>query len=149
MPMRRRRAFCWVGIVGLLAGFIQESRAADLAKAGVCMREGAKLAGMAPVQVGKQVTQPKKIRNVTPKYPALPAGTMVRPGGPWMGEILIDRQGTVVEVWSIREMSFDPLFPPFNRAIVDAMRQWKFEPPTVKRQGVPMCMTVTVQVNWA
>ena len=112
------------------------------------MREGAKLAGMVPLQASKQLPQPRKIHNATPKYPITPPGTITK-GGPWVGEFLIDRTGSVLEVWSTREVGFNPPFPAFNRAIVDAMRQWRFEPLVVKGRRVPWCTTVSVQINWS
>jgi hypothetical protein len=63
--------------------------------------------------------------------------------------LLADHQGAVVRVWSVREFEFNPPFPPFNRAIVDAVRQWKFEPLTIKGQRIPACMTVSIGVNWS
>ena len=134
-------------MVCLFASFVHEASAADLAKAGVCMQEGAKVVGVTPVQIGKQVPQPRKLRHVAAKYPDVPAGTLRR--GVWMGELLVDQQGTVVRIWTIREFEFNPPFPPFNRAIEDAMRQWKFEPLTVKDRRMPVCMTVTHGVNWS
>jgi hypothetical protein len=111
------------------------------------MRDGAKLAGMTPTQISKAVPQPKKIRNVTPNYPATPPGTITK-GGPWIGEVLVDANGSVLEVWSIREVGFHPPFPAFNRAIVDAFRQWRFEP-LLKTGPMPWCTTVTVQIHWS
>jgi hypothetical protein len=134
-------------MVCLFASFIHEASAADLANAGVCMQEGAKVVGVTPVQIGKQVPQPRKIRHVPPEYPALPAGTTAR--GVWIGELLADPQGAIVRIWSIREFEFNPPFPPFNRAIEDAIRQWRFEPLIVKGQRMPACMTVSIGVNWA
>lgn len=52
------------------------------------------------------------------------------------------------EVWTTREMAFIPPFPAFNRAIVDAFRQWRFEPVVVQGERVPLCMTVTHIVDF-
>jgi hypothetical protein len=112
------------------------------------MRDGSKLAGMPPLQIGKGVPQPKKIRNATPKFPDIPPGTITR-GGPWVGEVLVDRQGFVLEVWSIREVGFNPPFPAFNRAVVDSLRQWRFEPLVLNGQHVPWCTTVSNFINWS
>jgi hypothetical protein len=136
-----------VALMFLLCALLEAS-AADPPQPGVCMRDGAKLAGMAPVRIGKGVPQPKKIRNAFPKYPDLPPGTRAR-GGPWVGELLVDRQGFVIEVWTTRELAFIPPFPPFNRAIVEAMRQWRFEPLVVQRERVPVCMTVSHIVDFS
>jgi len=34
-----------------------------------------------------------------------------------------------------------------NDAIVNAIRQWKFEPPIIEKVPVPVCLTVTVNIN--
>ena len=114
---------------------------------GTCQREGGKFVGQRPVRVGGKVRPPKKLHDVRPKYPDFPAGTTGR--GNWAGEALIDTNGNVVGVWSIREVEITPPLPAFNKAIVDAIRQWRFEPVRVKDQPVPVCMTVTVNINWS
>lgn len=114
---------------------------------GICEREGPSLVGVAHVVVGKNGPTIRKVRNVPPKYPELPVGTTVRIG-PWVGEILIGVDGSVVRVWTIRDVRFKPPFPPFNRAIVDAIQQWKFEPYRVRTQATPVCLPVTITVDF-
>lgn len=144
---RRWVWWCWA-IAGLVClGLSNEVWAADVSRPGVCMTQGAKLVGAAPVQIGKQVRLAKKIRNVNPKYPALPAGTTG--SGVWRGEFLLDARGTVVEVWAIQEVRLRPAFPAFNQAIVDAIRQWTFEPLMSSGRPVPACTDVTVSINWS
>jgi hypothetical protein len=41
------------------------------------------------------------------------------------------------KVWTIRAVKFTPPFPQFNHAIVDAIKQWRFEPLMVERRPVP------------
>ena len=112
------------------------------------MREGMKVTGMQPVQVGKQMKQPKRIHYAAPRYPNLPVGTTVRVASGWMGELLLDQRGSVAAVWSIREVVFTPPFPPFNQAITDSLRQSTYEPSIIDGQRVPVCMTVWVSINW-
>ena len=76
----------------------------------------------------------------------LPEGTVGR--GWWVGEALIDVPGKVAQVWPMREVEFTPPFPPFNNAIVVAIRQWEFEPVFLNGTATPVCMTVTVIVEW-
>jgi len=64
-----------------------------------------------------------------------------------MGEFLLDTQGKVLKVWTLREVGLSPPFPLFNEAIVDAIPQWQFEPLIVEGQSVPACTTVTVMTN--
>lgn len=65
-----------------------------------------------------------------------------------MGEALVNNSGKVVRVWPIREIEFKPPFPLFNSAITDAIRHWEFEPLTVQGAPAPVCMTVTVHIDW-
>ena len=112
---------------------------------GVCLREGAKLVGSQPVQVGSKLRAPKKTHHVSPQFPELPHGTSV--GGVWVGEGLIDQHGKIAQVWTVRPLLVEPAFPPMNNAIVGAIRQWEFEPTVVEKAAVPVCMTVTVNIN--
>ena len=114
---------------------------------GICEKDGRKLAGAAPVVVGKSGPAIRKVRNVAPNYPELPAGTLG--SGPWAGEILIGIDGGVVRVWTTRAVRFTSPFPPFNRAIVDAIQQWKFEPYRVRGQATPVCLPVTISIDWS
>jgi hypothetical protein len=113
---------------------------------GICEREGTAVVGIKPTRVGKAVRAPKKLRDVRPKYPEVPQGT--RGIGNWMGEALVDTHGKVAHLWTVREIRFMPPFQEFNTAIVDAIRQWEFEPLIVKSAPTPVCMTVTVTVDW-
>jgi hypothetical protein len=114
---------------------------------GVCDREAEKLLDQKPVRIRGSVRAPKTIRDVRPKYPELPPGTTG--SGMWMGEALINNSGKVVRVWPIREVEFKPPFPSFNSAITDAIRQWVFEPLILQGKAAPVCMTVTVNINWS
>jgi hypothetical protein len=116
------------------------------ARGGVCERELGKLVTVKPVRPGRSMRPPKKIRDAAPKYPEVPPGTVGH--GMWLGEVLIDDSGKIAHVWPIREVEFTPPFPAFNRAIVDAIQQWEFERPLVRGKPVPMCMTVSVNIDW-
>ena len=143
-----RSALSCVIVLGLLGTVLRhEGWAADLATSGVCMREGQKLVGVSPVLIGKSVRQPKKVRNVTPKYPELPLGTTG--SGRWIGEVLLDVRGKIVAVWTIHEADLTPPFPAFNQAIVDAIRRWEFEPLMVNERATPACTTVAVMIHWS
>jgi outer membrane biosynthesis protein TonB len=140
---------CIVGLlISLGAGVVggsQKSSTPPVPKAGVCLREAAKLVGSQPVQIGKVVRAPKKIKNVPPDWPELPRSTSV--GGVWVGEVLIDDKGRVAEVWPTRPFRLHPPFPAFNDAVVTAIRRWIFEPLLLDNKAVPFCMTVTVNIN--
>ncbi len=135
----------------LLAGF-GESTFAQARKRlrpnhGVCEREAEKIAGHGAVRAGGKVRGPKKILNVSPAFPPFPPGTTGR--GMWIGEALVDTRGRIFRVWTIREVEITPALPAFNKAITDAIRQWEFEPLQVNKVAVPVCMTVTIYINWS
>jgi len=66
----------------------------------------------------------------------------------WIGEVLLGTDGKVSHVWAIREVQFKPPFPEFNQAIADAVHRWEYEPLVPKSGGTPVCITVTVTINW-
>ena len=116
------------------------------ARPGVSEREAEKLVGQRAVRIGRSVRAPRKLRDVPPKYPEQPPGTVG--SGFWLGEVLINNTGKVAHVWPIREVKFVPPFPAFNNAITDAMQQWEFESLIVQGKPAAFCMTVTVNINW-
>jgi hypothetical protein len=145
---RSNSALAFVFALGLLGTVLGDRLwAADLSAPGVCMQKGQKLAGALPVLIGKSVRQPNKVRNVAPKYPELPTGTAG--SGSWMGEVLLNARGKVVEVWTIREADLRPAFPAFNQAIVAAIRGWEFAPLLVNGRPTPWCTTVAHTINWS
>jgi outer membrane biosynthesis protein TonB len=123
-----------------------DSREKGAPRSGVCEREAEKLVGQKAVRIGRSMRAPKKLRDVPPKYPELPPGTQA--SGVWLGEILINDSGNIARVRPLREIRFVPPFPAFNNAITDAIRQWEFEPLHVQGKAMPVCMTVTVNINW-
>ena len=68
--------------------------------------------------------------------------------GMWVGEALIDRTGAVTKVWPLRTPSFEPAWPAFNESIAAAIRQWKYAPTMVNGIATPVCMVVTVNIDW-
>lgn len=113
---------------------------------GICEREAPGIVGMKPTKIGGQVRSPKKLRDVTPNYPDQPAQT--RGSGMWAGEVLIDAKGKISHVWTIRQVNFKPPFPEFNQSIVEAIRHWEFEPTIIGNAPTPVCMVVTMNINW-
>ena len=132
---------------GVVVGGNQKPPTPPLPKAGVCLREGGKLVEAQPVQIGNKVRAPKKIKNVPYAFPELPPSTRVM-RNVWTGEVLIDQDGNVREVWPTRHFQLEPPFPPFNDAVVTAIRQWVFEPALVDKKPVPACMSMSVIVDF-
>jgi len=129
----------------LMAAARLGAQAPELPKPGVCAREGAAIAGKEPLVIAKGIPVPRKTRNVVPVLPERPADTVA--SGLWSGEILIGLDGKVSRVWAIREVQFKPPLPSPNQAVVEAVRQWEFEPAVVKSEATPVCMKVTVNIN--
>lgn len=123
-----------------------DAKAPERAASSACEREGAPFVGSKPRMLRQWQRPPKKVRDVRPRYPELPPGTSGR--GIWIGEILLDTHGKVSHIWTIRQVRLTPAFPAFNNAILDAVRQWQFEPFVVESQPRPVCMTVSVNINW-
>jgi len=120
--------------------------APEQARVGVCEREAEKLLGQKPVRIGGSIPAPKKIRGLSPSYPKLPPGTIG--SGMWIGAVLVNNSGKVAKLWPIREVTLKPAFPAFNKAIVDAILGWEYEPVLLGAKPSPFCMTVSVNIDW-
>ena len=113
-----------------------------------CEAAAEKLFGRTPPPIGGEIREPKKTRNARISYPkrkAPPAGSNIFS---WAGEILIDPNGAVREVFVTRDFSFEPPWPEFSAAVPRAVRQWRFTPTLVDGAPVPICMAMTVSVHW-
>jgi hypothetical protein len=121
-----------------------QNDASDKPHGTACEREIAKLGARRPT-VWREVTSPMITRRVRPTFPTIPSGTTG--GGVWIGEVLIDAGGRVLNVWTIREPKLTPRLPSVNKAVTDAVLKWEFAPAAVDKVPVPICQTVTVNVN--
>jgi hypothetical protein len=137
---------CVIGVGLLIAIARPVAQESSIRKPGICARENPKVVGMRPLRTGNGVLTPTKVRAVKPNYPELPKGTVGT--GAWVGEVLLSAEGKVSRIWPIHEVQFTPPFPLFNQAIVDAIRQWEYEPTVIKSEATPVCLTVTVSINW-
>ncbi len=92
--------------------------------------------GGAPLRVGGDIEEPKKIRDVRPVYPqeARDAGVQ----GIVILEVTLDELGEVSDARVLRSV------PMLDDPALDAVRQWKFTPTLLNGQPVPVIMTVTV-----
>ena len=90
----------------------------------------------APVRVGGDIKEPKKIKHVAPVYPddARAAGVQ----GVVILEVLIDENGDVSDAKVLRTV------PMLDQAAVEAVRQWRFTPTLLNNVPVTVVMTVTV-----
>jgi hypothetical protein len=121
---------------------LAQNRVSDAAKAVTCERELKKLGAQ---RLGARFTSPMAIRRVGPEYPPIPDDTTG--GGVWIGEVLLDALGHVSNVWTVREVKLSPPVSSLNKAIADAVLKWEFAPAAVDKVAVPVCWTVTVNVN--
>ena len=109
-----------------------------------CQREAG---DQAPLRAGDGgISPPKRTRYVAPAYPKNTVGH--KGTGMWVGEALIDRTGAVTKVWPLRTPSFEPAWPAFSESIAAAIRQWKYAPTMVNGVAAPVCMVVTVNIDW-
>ena len=82
----------------------------------------------------------------------MPAGVCMKEGHKIVGErgeLLLDKQGRVVHVWTTKDVKFNRPFPAFTQAIVEAILQWQYEPLLVKKTSAPACVTVTMSISWS
>ena len=92
------------------------------------------------VQAGRDVTPPRKLRNVPPVYPELAQRSGVE--GQVVIACTIDPQGRVAEA---RVLSGHPLF---DAPALEAVRQWVYTPTLVGGVPVSVLMTVTVTFHF-
>jgi protein TonB len=90
----------------------------------------------APVRVGGNIKEPKKIKHVNPEYPDIAKQARVQ--GIVILECVISPQGKVSNVTVLRGI------PLLDQAAQDAVRQWVYSPTLLNGVPVPVIMTVTV-----
>jgi protein TonB len=90
----------------------------------------------APVRVGGDIKEPKKIKDVKPEYPADAQAAGIQ--GVVILETIIGPSGAVSDARVLRSI------PALDQAAVDAVRQWEFTPTLLNGVPVPVIMTVTV-----
>src|SRR5262245_12849381 len=90
----------------------------------------------APLRVGGDIREPKKIKHVAPVYPDDALAARVQ--GVVILEVIIDTNGDVSDAKVLRSV------PMLDQAAVDAVRQWRFTPTLLNNAPVAVIMTVTV-----
>ena len=90
----------------------------------------------APVRVGGDIKEPKKIKDAKPVYPEIAQAARVQ--GIVILEIVIDQNGYVSDAKVLRSV------PLLDQAATDAVRQWQFTPTYLNNAPVDVVMTVTV-----
>jgi protein TonB len=90
-----------------------------------------------PVRVGKGVSAPRKLVDVTPVYPAIARNAGIQ--GVVVLEAVIDERGHVGRVRVLRSV------PLLDAAAIDAVKQWRYTSTLLNGVPVPVLMTITVQ----
>jgi hypothetical protein len=108
-----------------------------------CVEQSEALVGQRARLVDKDFPAPRKLRSVEPDYPTRP-GTSKVVSSIWIGEALVDSEGKVRDVWTIRPLRFEPPWPEFEGAVVASIRQTVYEPAVLDGKAVPVCVTISV-----
>jgi hypothetical protein len=131
--------------VATAAVTVQEERTKVQA---LCSDQSRKVFELEAVRIGGDIKPPKKLKvDNAWEFPELPPGTTA--SGIWNGEILIGPDGSVADTWAAREIHLDPPFPEFNEAIRSTISKWKYEPVVIDGKKMPVCMSVTVNVDFS
>jgi protein TonB len=92
--------------------------------------------GSAPLRVGGDIAEPKKIADVRPVYPQ--AALDAKVSGVVIIEATIDTTGGVRDAKVLRSI------PLLEQAALDAVKQWRFTPTLLNGEPKEVIMTVTV-----
>ena len=95
--------------------------------------------GTRPLRVGGDIRAPRKLHHVAPVYPAIAAQARVT--GTVILEATISPAGEVVDVGVLRSV------PLLDAAAIDAVRQWRYDPPRLNGSPVSVLLTVTVRFS--
>jgi protein TonB len=93
----------------------------------------------APVRLAKNMTPPRKIKDVKPVYPA--GGASARTQGAVIIEATVGVDGKVRDARVVHSA------PPLDQAALDAVRQWEYTPALLN--SVAVAVIVTVVVNFS
>jgi TonB family protein len=93
--------------------------------------------GNIPMPAGGRVQEPQLLTRFLPQYPIL--AKQAHTQGDVTIQIVVDKSGNVAEAKVISGP------PTLRQAAVDAVRRWKYEPPTLDGQSIIIQMLVTVR----
>lgn len=94
----------------------------------------------AELPAGVGVVAPVTIKRVNPDYSKL---SDVRAAGVPVVQVAISAKGDATDVRVLRAVH-----PRVDAAVVEAVRQWKFQPATRNGRPIPTYMTLSVHINW-
>ena len=90
-----------------------------------------------PRRVGGDIRAPRKLHHVAPSYPTIAA--QARVSGTVILDATISEAGEVINVRVLRSV------PLLDAAAIEAVRQWRYDPPRLNGTAVSVLLTVTVQ----
>jgi protein TonB len=93
---------------------------------------------VAPIRVGGEIKEPKKIKDAKVVYPQIAMTAKVQ--GYVILEATISKDGSVI---NLKVLKSQPLL---DQAAIDAVKQWKYTPTLLN--GVPVEVIMTVTVNF-
>ena len=134
--MMRRAALALPLVLALVS-------AVEAGPARQCVDQSEALVGQRARLVDKDFPAPRKLRSVQPDYPTRP-GSSKMVSSIWVGEALVDQDGKVRDVWTIRPLRFEPAWPEFEDAVRASIRQTVYEPSVIDGKAVPVCVTISV-----
>jgi len=138
-------SWCFLAGIGLpLSG--QRSPGSTVPDTETCDEASRRLFGEPPTRLAGHVKALKRLQYVAPQYPQLPPGTVG--SGVWVAEALIGLDGRIAKLSVVHDLVLKPPYPQFSKAISDAILQWKYAPTTIDGKTLPVCMTVSVNINW-
>ncbi len=92
------------------------------------------------LRVGGVVVPPRQVHRVEPNFAAIPKDKRVF-GGPIIVEAVISAKGQVVDPVVVSERQ-----PALDAIVLDAVRQWKYEP--AKNRDRPVAVFLVITVNF-
>jgi TonB family protein len=93
-------------------------------------------AGQRPLRVGGAIRPPRQTRHVGPEFPGgIETNSIV---SITIGEIVVGTDGRVVAARLLRS------HPLFSQAVLDAVRQWEYEPTLLNGVATPVVITFTI-----
>ena len=91
-------------------------------------------------------TPPKEVHDSPISWPG---DTAHRTGsGVPIVEAVVDADGKVVDVRIVRPITWEPPWPEFDKAIIDAIRSWRYTPAKRGDRPVPACVSITIMIHW-
>jgi protein TonB len=93
----------------------------------------------APVRAGGQIQAPALVKRVPPVYPSMAVNAQVQ--GVVILEATVGRDGRVEDVEVLRSV------PLLDKAAIEAVRQWEYEPLLLNGRAERFLLTVTVSFS--